>query len=63
MLLGFFLKKSNLMGFGFYLHFIDATYVSLEEYKNSKKITSKTIYYPLILLIFTTIVIYQAVLS
>lgn len=63
MLLGFFLKKENLMVFGFYLHFLDTTYVSLEEYKNSKKIKVQTIYYPSILLIFTTIIIYQAVLS
>ena len=63
MLIGFFLKKEVLFTFGFYLHFIDATYISLQEYRDSKKITFKTIFYPGALGIFTTILIYQSILS
>lgn len=63
MLLGFFLKKVNLMSFGFYLHFFDDTYVSLDEYKTSKKIVFNTIFHPSCLLVLTVVVIYQTVLG
>lgn len=57
MLVGFFLKKETLFVLGFYLHFIDATYVALEEYKSSNKVIFRTIFYPVALGILTFVVI------
>ncbi|WP_434799506.1 hypothetical protein [Terrisporobacter vanillatitrophus] len=57
--MGFFLKKEILLAFGFYLHFIDATYVALEEYKSSNNITFRTILYPTGIVMLTVIILYQ----
>ncbi|MGL5714820.1 MAG: hypothetical protein ACRCXT_05320 [Paraclostridium sp.] len=59
MLMGFFLKKETLFAFGFYLHFVDATYVALERYKSSNNITFRTILYPAGLVILTVVILYQ----
>lgn len=63
MIAGILLKRGDIISLGLYLHFAEGAYISLDEYKSSKKVVVKTIYYPSIFLILTTIIIYQAIIG